>query len=287
MDQLAMQRLAFARRVTSTPGLPADQRLIDAFASTPRERFVGPAPWYRYTRDGYVALPSDDPAVLYDDLVIALKPEAQINNGQPSLHAICLAVLAVQPGERVVHIGAGTGYYTAILATLSGEHGSVDAYEIDAELAAHAAANLAGYPQARVHVESGADAILPSADAIYVNAGATEPLDAWLDALRDRGRLLFPLTGRQGVGAMLLVTRRGEQYPARFVVGAAFIPCIGGRDEEAGERLLAAFERADLASVRSVRRDSVPDETAWHTGRSTWLSTAPVGQDLARDDGPR
>jgi protein-L-isoaspartate(D-aspartate) O-methyltransferase len=122
--------------VAAAAGIPKnDGRLVSAFALTPRERFVGPGPWKVFTAHGYIETPSDDPALLYQDVVVALAPERAINNGQPVLHALCLAALHVKEGETVVHVGAGTGYYTAILSKLAGPTGSVIAYEIEQDLA--------------------------------------------------------------------------------------------------------------------------------------------------------
>jgi protein-L-isoaspartate(D-aspartate) O-methyltransferase len=279
MDRVEAHREWYARLVTATAGIaPPERRLREAFASTPRERFVGPGPWQVFTRVGYIETPSDDPALLYQDVAVALKSEQQINNGQPSLHAVCLAALGVREGEAVVHVGAGTGYYSALLARLAGPTGAVDAYEIDPELAGRAAANLAPHPNVTVHPRSGAEGELPPCDAVYVNAGATGPADAWLDALRPGGRLLFPLTAAQGAGFMLLATRAaGEAFAARFVCGASFIPCLGARDEETAQALAAAFQRGGMAEVRSLRRGAPPDATAWCAGRGWWLSTAPAG----------
>jgi protein-L-isoaspartate(D-aspartate) O-methyltransferase len=279
MDRVEAHRAWYARLVTATAGIPpTEHRLREAFASTPRERFVGAGPWRVFTRVGYIETPSDDPALLYQDITVALKSEQQINNGQPSLHAVCLAALGVCEGEAVVHVGAGTGYYSALLARLAGPTGSVAAYEIDPELAERAAANLAAHPNVKVHHRSGTDGQLPACDAVYVNAGATGPVDVWLDCLRPGGRLLFPLTPDQGPGAMLLVTRAaGDRFAARFVCGAMFIPCIGARDEETAQRLSAAFQRGGLEEVRSLRRGTPPDPTSWCSGRGWWLSTAPVG----------
>jgi len=84
---------------------------------------------------------------------------------------------------------------------------------------------------------------------IYVNAGATDPLDAWLDVVKPGGRLLFPLTPTLGLGGMLLVTRRGtNDFAAEFVAFAMFIPCLGARDEETGRKLSAAFCAPGLES---------------------------------------
>jgi protein-L-isoaspartate(D-aspartate) O-methyltransferase len=125
--------------------------------------------------------------------------------------------LALKPGERVNHIGAGTGYYTAILAELVGEAGRIEAFEIDRDLAARAENNLSDRGNVVVHAESGVDRALPPADAIYVNAGATEPNGAWLDALNDGGRLVFPLTSDNRWGAMLRITRNeGARWPVNL-----------------------------------------------------------------------
>src|SRR5258707_4315104 len=70
----------------------------------------------------------------------------------------------------------------------------VTAIEFDAELAARARANLAQAPHVRAVHGDGTRAMFEPADVIYVNAGATRPADAWLDQLKERGRLILPLT---------------------------------------------------------------------------------------------
>jgi protein-L-isoaspartate(D-aspartate) O-methyltransferase len=279
MERLEAHRAFFANLVTASVGIPGrDSRLTIAFASTPRERFVGNGPWRVFTAAGYIETPSDDPAFLYQDITVALKSEGSINNGQPTLHAACLASLNPKDGETVVHIGAGAGYYTALLAKLVGPTGKVNAYEIDPELAQRAAENLADLPDVTVHHRSGSEGSLPECEVIYINAGATGPLDIWLDALRPgSGRLLFPLTPAEGAGGMLLITRTGpEAYDARFVCRAMFIPCAGARDEETAKKLSDAFRRDDLKDVKSLRRHTPPDESVWCSGNGWWLSKAKV-----------
>lgn len=183
----------------------------------------------------------------------------------------------------MVHVGAGTGYYTALLARLTGPTGSVFAYEIEQDLAESAARNLRHLPHVAVQQRSGSEGILPECDAIYVNAGATDPLDNWLDALRTNGRLLFPLTpsdgpgGMPGAGGMLLITRAtADSFRARFVCAAMFIPCFGARDNDTASKLSDAFRRGDLSKVRSLRRNVPTDETLWCSGKHWWLSTAAI-----------
>jgi protein-L-isoaspartate(D-aspartate) O-methyltransferase len=281
VDRLEAHRYFYANLITASPGAMNNERLKEAFASTPRERFVGRGPWKIFAGGNYVETPTDDPAFLYQDVVVALAPERRINNGQPVLHAINLAALDVKQGEKVLHVGAGTGYYTAVLARLTGATGTVEAYEIEQDLARKAIENLSHLSNVTVRECSGSEAPLPVCDVIYVNAGATSPLKVWLDAMQANGRLLFPLTpadgpgGMPGAGGMLLVTRSGaDRFDARFVCPAMFVPCFGARDDETAQKLSAAFKRGELQRVRSLRRNSQPDDTCWCAGDGWWLSNA-------------
>lgn len=158
------------------------------------------------------------------------------------------------PGSAITQIGTGTGYYTALLAFLTGTTGQVTAYEIDPDLTPLAQANLAHLPQVRVLEQDGTRGVLPKSDLIYISAGATHPMPNWLAALNPQGRLLFPLTPNRGLGGMLLVTRLDDgMYAARFISPATFIECIGARDEATGESLVAAFASNTSGEVKSLR----------------------------------
>src|SRR5260370_25383643 len=127
--RLKIIRAAYAKQITAAGGV-ADRRVEAAFAAVPREAFLGPGPWplLRWKR-GYAMSPTRNPVYLYDDVVVAIIPARNRNNGQPSLHAALIASAAPRPGEHVVHIGTGTGYYTAILARLVGRTRRVTAIE--------------------------------------------------------------------------------------------------------------------------------------------------------------
>jgi protein-L-isoaspartate(D-aspartate) O-methyltransferase len=263
MDRSAELRASYARYVTRLQGVK-NPRIEQAFAAVPRELFVGPPP------DG-------DLAFLYKDRLIALDYERGINNGQPSLHAGCLEAIGVQEGEDILHVGAGTGYYSAILAHLAGPAGRVHAFEIDPGLAGRARSNLAGWPWVDVHACSGTSADLPGIDIIYVNAGITRPHKAWLTALRPDGRLLFPLQpNRRGrFGGMLLMQKPsgGTVWAARFICRVIFIPCEDvPQDDKMGAVLEAAFEGGGWEKVRSFHPDEKPDDTCWLKGDGWWLS---------------
>jgi protein-L-isoaspartate(D-aspartate) O-methyltransferase len=276
MDRLSDLRAHYARAILAAAGVE-DERLEAAFAATPREAFLGPPPWMVGREPGgYIA--TEDPAALYHDVLVALDPARGINNGQPSLHALALHMLAARPGEHAVHVGCGTGYYSAILARLVGADGHVEAIEIDDALAARAAACLADLPWVQVAARSGTEGALPASDIIYVSAAAAAPARIWLDALRDGGRLLFPLAPPGGSGGMLLVQRAGERLPAQFLPWrVSFIACEGAQDGEAGERLRGAFAGGDMGSVRSLRLSLAPDETCWVAGDGWWLSKQDEG----------
>ena len=139
---LAIVRRTYARHILAEANVRSAP-LERAFAAVPREAFLGRGPWQilRWGR-GYVPTPSADPLYLYADLVVAIRPQDRINNGEPSFHARLMAALAPRPGEHIVHVGAGTGYYTAVLAELVGSAGRVTAFEVDKNLAARARRNL-------------------------------------------------------------------------------------------------------------------------------------------------
>jgi protein-L-isoaspartate(D-aspartate) O-methyltransferase len=275
-DRISERRLAYAAEVMRSARVQ-DERIEAAFAVVPRQDFAGPAPWRIGGGSLFGMTTSDNPADLYADVLVAIDDERGINNGQPSLHALAIGALSPQAGETIVHIGAGAGYYTAILAELVGRAGKVVAYEIAPDIARRATANLAGYSQVEVRARSGTEDLVPT-DAIYVNAAATHPLRAWLDALKPGGRLLFPLQAAGSPGAMALATRPvgGGPWPARLLATVVFIPCEGAQDQTMAGKLDQAFRRGGEREVRSLRFGDMPAGGDWVRGDGWALSTEPV-----------
>ena len=104
-----------------------------AFATVPREHFVGPGPWRIKSPmriEDYWTTADANPRHVYHDVLIALDETRGINNGQPSLWAKLYDELNMRTGMHVVHVGAGAGYYTAILAEIVGPSGRVIAIEV-------------------------------------------------------------------------------------------------------------------------------------------------------------
>jgi protein-L-isoaspartate(D-aspartate) O-methyltransferase len=258
-------RRAFAEELRHVGHVRSDA-VLRAFARVPRERFLGPGPWKLYqVAEGYWTTDDADPRRLYHDVVVAIDAERRLNNGQPSLWARLFDRLHIAPGDRVVQIGAGTGYYTAILAEMVGPSGSVWAWEVDADLAARAAAALADWPQAAVHHGNGQSPLDVRADAIIAFCGATHPLDAWLDGLAEGGRLLLPLTTERRGGFACRILRHGGGYTASALGAIGIYDCAGARDADAGERLGAALAAEWPAGNMGFRRD------AHDRGAQCWL----------------
>ena len=270
--ELAVLRRAYARQVMFL-GQAASPALEAAFADVPREAFLAPGPWpiLRWP-GGYLTTPDADPAWLYTDVLVGIDTQRRLNNGQPSAHAAWIAAAAPAPGDHVVHVGAGLGYYSAIMGHMAGPSGALTAIEFDPGLAARAAANLALFPGATVLQGDGAVAAFAPADVIYVNAGASRPADAWLDGLKDGGRLILPLTtnanfalpmGRP-TGAVFRITRRGDAFDADFLTQIGVFPCEGARDDVSERALAAAFETGGFEKVKRLRRaDDADDADCW------------------------
>jgi protein-L-isoaspartate(D-aspartate) O-methyltransferase len=279
VDRLAASR-AFYAKMAAAAGRELQGDLERAFEFVPREYFLGPGPWHAVSlpSGSFVQTPTDDPIHVYQNAMFTLNREKSINNGEPSLHGQLLGALHPIPGNTALHIGCGTGYYSAILAQLVGSSGKVIAYEIEPELARRAAHNLKPWDNVEVRAASGTEGALPRCDAIYVNAGATHPAANWLDALNDGGRLVFPLSGSGAnrFGVSLLVTRLKNAFSARAVGYCGFIDCVGATDPEEGASVIAAFRSGELWKAQSLFRGQQPDKSAVLIGKGWWLSASPA-----------
>jgi protein-L-isoaspartate(D-aspartate) O-methyltransferase len=250
-------------------------RVLEVFATLPREDFLPPGPWTTIAGGIATRTPDADPAHLYDNVLVALDREKGINNGEPALHAAWLDAVNPQPGETALHVGAGTGYYSAMLALLVSPGGRVEAYEIHEGLAAEAARNLASFDNVVVHTGSALSRSMPPADVIYVNAGVASPDPEWLRALKPGGRLIFPWQSLSNWGQAVQVTRRPGGLEARAGMPVGFINCEGQK------RLIPKGRLTDAAmmATRSIwlTDERAPDDTATAVFDEVWFSSAEVG----------
>lgn len=263
---------SFHAKMMATASNSTDERLERIFELVPREAFLGPGPWQIMVNRRYLETPSADPIYVYQNVLVALDAAKGINNGEPFLHASWIGAAGPKAGDTISHVGAGTGYYTALLSMLALPRGSVHAFEIEERLARRARENLD--PFEGVSVTHGDATALPlsASDLIYVNAGVVVPPVAWLKALKPGGRMIFPWQPVEGIGLAVLVTRTESAFAVRPLMPAWFIPCIGASDANHCTRA------PSIPEARAIRwlwltEDQKPDETAVAIFPEMWFST--------------
>jgi protein-L-isoaspartate(D-aspartate) O-methyltransferase len=284
MSDIALRRRFFAEEIEAIANLTSTA-LVDALATIPRERFLNPGPWL-VRGEGDVAAagrrtPDDDPQHVYHNYAIAIDPARQLFNGSPSLVTSSIDKLALVPGASVLHIGAGLGYYTALMAHVVGPSGRVVAIEVDEELAAAARRNLAFAPWVDVRVGDGTARTSEAFAGILVNVGVTHPQEVWLDGLAPGGRLVFPLTMAMpqlgptlGKGVQLLATREADgSIVLRVLTFVMIYSGVGLRDDRLSEQLERAMMRAPFPPLKRLRRDlHDPAPACWLHGPTFCLS---------------
>jgi protein-L-isoaspartate(D-aspartate) O-methyltransferase len=189
----------------------ADARLLDAFRAVPRELFVPEAMRH----------------LAYDDGPLPIGAGQTVS--QPYIVALMIEAAEVEPGERVLEIGAGSGYAAAVLGRIAAEVVTVERH---AGLAADAHARLAALGAGTVRiVEGDGSAGLPDEarfDAILVAASGRHVPQALIDQLSVGGILVMPLGEPDTVQRLIKVTRTSEREVRREDLGPVrFVPLIG------------------------------------------------------------
>ena len=260
MIPIELRRQAYAEEIEAVANLTTPG-LVDALATVPRERFLPAGPWTVRGETGPDRprrTPDANPDRVYHNISVAIDPARQLFNGAPSTVAAFIDALVLVPGSRVLHVGAGTGYYSAVMGRVVGESGRVVASEADEALAAQARANLRDVAWVEVREPDPAEPF----DAIFVNTGVTHPQPAWLDALTVGGRLMLPLTvtmpamGPLGKGFMTFLRKvDGATFDARALTLTMIYSAVGLRDERLNETLGTAMMRTPFPPFTRLRRD--------------------------------
>jgi len=186
-----------------------DERVLAAMGRVPREEFLPE----RLRRRAYAdsALPIGEGQTISQPWIVA---------------AICQA-LELRGGERVLEVGAGSGYSAAVLAQLAAEVIGVERHESLAVAARRTLARL-GAANVRLLVGDGSRGLPEQApfEAIAVHATAPVPPRSLLGQLADGGRLVVPLAG-EGVDLLTLFRRRGSELLSEEIGPCRFVPLIG------------------------------------------------------------
>lgn len=212
----------------------------------------------------------------------------------PGTVAGMLEQAQVRPGQRVLEVGAGTGYNAALVAHLVGASGSVTTIEYDADVADAARTHLTAYGADRVRVVTG-DGTLGAAedgpfDRILVTAGAWDVAPAWVEQLAPNGRVVLPLR-LCGLTRVVAFERDGAGLRSVSVVEDGFIPMkgIGAMPEKnvplgPGPDLTLRIDDAqpvDPALMQALDSEPALEWTdvvapwAWTPEQDFWLATLP------------
>jgi len=192
-----------------------DERVLAAMGKVPRERFVAP----EMQREAY----ADGPLPIGGGQTIS----------QPLMVAIMVELLDVQPTDRVLEIGTGTGYEAAILGELTANVWTVDR---NAELAARARTILSelGYGNVQVVCGDGSGGLPDEGpfDKIVVAAGAPEVPTSLVAQLRDGGTLVVPVGGRVDQQLQVVRNREGTVQITPHSL-CCFVPLVGAEGWQA------------------------------------------------------
>jgi protein-L-isoaspartate(D-aspartate) O-methyltransferase len=243
--EAAALRQALVERMRAGGALRSE-RIAEAFAAEARER--------------YVAGPLEE---VYDDRAIVIKRDGEFaisSSSQPSMMALMLEQLALEPGQRVLEIGTGSGYNAALLARLTGPQGSVLTLDLEADLVRSASAALADVPNVQaVAADADAPGALPGTfDRIIATVAASEVSPEWFAALRPGGRIVLPLVlGTLQVSVAF--ERAGAALESAGCVGASFMALRGAARHAVRATLLGD----EPAIVLRARDERVAPEAVW------------------------
>ena len=273
MSDLAAARRHYTEEIKYR-GQISSVRLLRAFATVPRERFLDKGPWRIRSEivHDYWSTEDANPIRLYHDVLVAIDEHRKLDNGLPSLWARLFDVLDIKEKERVVQVGCGPGYYSAILSKIVGQRGTVTAIDCEEPFVQRARRNLRKYGNVEVIHGDGCQDVGGPADVIVVHAGWTHPHDLWLDSLRPDGRLLVPLTNQDRQGTLFKITRLNAGYRAEAIRRIDIFPCHGRGNTVVDDRLTQWWEA--MSRVRSLRRDAhSKDHTCWLHEKDFCFST--------------
>ena len=263
MSDFSRQRREMIERQVVARGVRAPL-VLDAMREVPREAF----------------LPHQLHEFAYEDSPLPIEAEQTIS--QPYIVAFMVEALELKGGEKVLEIGAGSGYAAAILSRIAGE---VYTIERIGQLAEKAASHVADLGYSNVHVLHG-DGTLGWAehapfDAIVVAAGGPSIPDSLKQQLKVGGRLVIPVGTNPRAQELVRVTRVSEsEFRSEDIADVRFVPLIGeeGWLPEKGE--LAAFARP--RAMPSAQPEALSRQIARHAQAFESIETADLAPLLRR-----
>ncbi|MDX1646446.1 MAG: protein-L-isoaspartate(D-aspartate) O-methyltransferase [Longimicrobiales bacterium] len=219
-----------------------DDRLLEAMGSVPREEFVA----------------EDMVEFAYEDSALPIESEQTIS--QPYIVALMIEALDVKPEDRVLEVGAGSGYAAAVLGEMAAQVFAVERHRSLAEAARRTVRRL-GYENVEILLGDGTlgwDAEAPF-DAILVSAGGAEVPQALKDQLAPGGRMIMPVGGHGQVQELRLFEKDVSGALSERSLGAVrFVPLVASVAPDAEEDARGSVPSATLDVVR---RHALPYES--------------------------
>ncbi|HEY7342472.1 MAG TPA: methyltransferase domain-containing protein [Ktedonobacterales bacterium] len=245
-------------------GVLRDDAVERALCAVPRHLFLPDAP--------LEAAYSDNAILTHEEDGVPISSASQ-----PAIVAIMLQQLGIEPGMRVLEIGAGTGYNAALLAELAGPTGHVTTVDIGEEIAAEARAYLdaAGYGRVRVIAADGAAGWPEDApyDRIELTVGATDITPAWYEQLAEGGLLTLPLWLGMS-DASVAFRKRGEAFYSESLAPCGFMRLRGA--EKSAMQWVALGNGLSLGSEEAERlAEPVKTLLAAHPRRKLHFNSDP------------
>ena len=208
MDQYVDARMKMVEDQLVKRGI-RNQAVLEAMRKIQRHLFVTEKEWDR----------------AYDDTPLSIRCSQTIS--QPYMVALMTELIEPDENKKVLEIGTGSGYQTAILAETCKQVYSIERHEELAEQSKSVLKKI-GYQNVKIKTDDGTAGWKEKApfDAIIVTAGAPEVPDNFVEQLIDRGSMVIPV-GTHYRQNLELVQKRGDSYIKKTICGCIFVPLIG------------------------------------------------------------
>jgi protein-L-isoaspartate(D-aspartate) O-methyltransferase len=206
-----------------------EPRLLDAFRAVPREEFISG----NYADHAY----QDSPLPIESGQTIS----------QPYIVALTIDAAGIKPGDKVLEVGAGSGYAAAVIGQIAGQVIAIERHHLLVELAQQRMRQL-GYDNVRI-VEGDGTLGWPEEapyDAIVAAASGSHVPQGWIAQLKPGGRIVMPIGEPHAVQSLVKVTKAEDGTLNREDLGGVrFVPLIGkeGFRDGGSEALIAALSR--------------------------------------------
>jgi protein-L-isoaspartate(D-aspartate) O-methyltransferase len=238
LSEFASTRERMVRRQIADRGVE-DERVLAAMRAVPREAFV----------------PEGLEEFAYDDAPLPIEADQTIS--QPYIVALMLELAAIAPDDRVLEVGAGSGYAAAVMGRLACEVFAVERHASLARAAAHRLDEL-GIDNVHVTHADGTRGLPDAAplDAILVAAGARVMPEALKEQLAPGGRLVIPVGGPRGQILKRIEKLDDNRYAESDHGAVAFVPLVAGGMEGDAPATDAEAPSVDTESGAGARRAS-------------------------------